>query len=71
MGLMVNHILIKTIKVMTQVIQKGGYIGTTNKVVAEFEDHEEAKAYAKRRRAELSPGEKGYYGMSYLVKKVK
>lgn len=56
---------------MTQVIQKGGYIGTTNKVVAEFEDHEKAKAYAKSRRASLSPGEKSYYGMSYIVKKVK
>lgn len=56
---------------MTQVIQKGGYIGTTNKVVKEFENHEEAKAYAKSRRSSLSPGEKGYYGMSYLVKKLK
>jgi hypothetical protein len=56
---------------MTQVILKGGYIGAVNKVVAEFEIHEEAKAYAKRRRATLSPGEKSYYGMSYVVKKVK
>jgi len=55
---------------MTQVIQKGGYIGTISKVVAEFENHEEAKAYAKRRRAALSPGEKSYYGMSYTVKKI-
>lgn len=55
---------------MTQVIQKGGYIGTTNKVVAEFENHEEAKVYAKMRRKSLSPGEKSYYGMSYIVKKV-
>ena len=54
---------------MTQVIQKGGYIGTVNKVVAEFENHEEAKSYAKRLRATLSPGEKSYYGMSYVVKK--
>ena len=55
---------------MTQVIQKGGYIGTTNKVVKEFENHEEAKAYAKLRRSFLSPGEKSYYGMSYIVKKI-
>ena len=56
---------------MTQVILKGGYIGTTNKVVKEFEDHEEAKAYAKLRRSLLSPGEKSYYRMSYTVKKIK
>ena len=56
---------------MTQVIQKGGYIGSSNKVVGEFENHEEAKAYAKLKRSFLSPGEKGYYGMSYIVKKVK
>jgi hypothetical protein len=56
---------------MTQVIQKGGSIGTTNKVVKEFENHEEAKAYAKLRRSYLSPGEKNYYGMSYTVKKIK
>ena len=56
---------------MTQVIQKGGYIGTVNKVIKEFEDHEEAKAYAKSRRSFLSPGEKSYYGMSFIVKKVK
>ena len=55
---------------MTQVILKGGYIGKGNKVVAEFENHEEAKAYAKSRRSFLSPGEKSYYGMSYIVKKV-
>ena len=55
---------------MTQVIQKGGYIGQSNKVVAEFEDHEEAKAYAKRRRKSLSPGERSYYKMGYIVKKI-
>lgn len=56
---------------MTQVILKGGYIGATDKVVKEFENHEEAKAYAKLRRSFLSPGEKGYYGMTYIVKKIK
>jgi len=56
---------------MTQVIQKGGPIGSKSKVVKEFENHEEAKAYAKLRRSFLTPGEKGYYGMSYIVKKVK
>lgn len=56
---------------MTQVILKGGYIGTADKVVKEFENHEEAKAYAKLRRSFLSPGEKGYYGMTYIVKKIK
>lgn len=56
---------------MTQVIQKGGCIGTVNKVVAEFEDHEQAKSYAKRLRATLSPGEKSYYKMSYTVKIIK
>jgi hypothetical protein len=56
---------------MTQVIQKGGAIGSRDKVVKEFENHEEAKAFAKLRRSFLTPGEKGYYGMSYIVKKVK
>ena len=56
---------------MTQVIQKGGSIGSRDKVVKEFENHEEAKAYAKLRRSFLTPGEKSYYGMSFIVKKVK
>jgi len=56
---------------MTQVILVGGSIGMVNKIVREFENHEEAKAYAKTRRSFLSPGEKSYYGMSYIVKKVK
>jgi hypothetical protein len=56
---------------MTQVIRIGGPIGSKIKVVKEFEDHEEAKAYAKLRRSFLSPGEKSYYGMAYIVKKVK
>ena len=56
---------------MTQVIQKGGYIGSTNKVVAEFEDHEQAKQYAKQRRQGLTQGEKDYYGMNFIVKRIK
>ena len=57
---------------MTQVIRVGGSIGASqSRVVGEFENHEEAKAYAKRMRKYLSPGEKSYYGMSYVVKKVK
>jgi hypothetical protein len=57
---------------MTQVIQKGGRISEhDNKVVAEFEDHEEAKQYAKNRRKHLTPGERTYYKYSFIVKKVK
>jgi len=57
---------------MTQVIQKGGRISEhDNRVVAEFEDHEEAKQYAKNRRKHLTPGERTYYKYSFIVKKVK
>jgi hypothetical protein len=57
---------------MTQVIRVGGSIGASqSRVVGEFENHEEAKAYAKSMRKYLTPGEKSYYGMSYVVKKVK
>lgn len=55
---------------MTQVIQKGGRIGEHGKVVAEFENHDEAKQYAKNRRKHLTPGEKQYYKYSFIVKKV-
>ena len=55
-----------------QVIRKGGSIGMSpNHVVAEFTDKEEAKATAKRYRKMLTPGERSYYGMSYVVKPVK
>jgi hypothetical protein len=60
----------KIIEVMTQIIQKGGRIGEHGKVVAEFENHEEAKQYAKDRRKHLTPGEKQYYKYSFIVKKV-
>jgi hypothetical protein len=55
---------------MTQVIQKGGRIGDTGRVVKEFENHEDAKAYAKQRRKQLTPGERQYYMYSFIVKKV-
>jgi hypothetical protein len=56
---------------MTQVIQKGGRIGERVHVVATFDNHEEAKLYAKNRRKNLTPGERHYYKYSYIVKKVK
>ena len=56
---------------MTQVIQKGGRIGEAGRVVKEFANHEEAKAYAKQRRKHLTPGERQYYKYSFVVKKVK
>jgi hypothetical protein len=55
---------------MTQVIQKGGRIGDSGRVVKEFACHEEAKAYAKQRRKQLTPGERHYYKYSFIVKKV-
>jgi hypothetical protein len=56
---------------MTQVIQKGGRISEQGNVVATFDNHEEAKLYAKNRRKHLTPGERHYYKYSYTVKKVK
>jgi hypothetical protein len=57
---------------MTQVIRVGGSIGASqSRVVVEFKNHEQAKTYAKSMRKYLTPGEKSYYGMSYVVKKVK
>ena len=56
---------------MTQVISIGGSIGSKNRVVREFENHEEAKTFAKQMRSGLSRGEREYYKMSYIVKKVK
>jgi hypothetical protein len=55
---------------MTQVIFTSNCIGSTNRVVAEFENHEEAKALAKKYRTTLSLYEKHYYKMSYIVKKI-
>tara|TARA_B110000971_G_scaffold183664_1_gene191129 strand:- start:32 stop:202 length:171 start_codon:yes stop_codon:yes gene_type:complete len=56
---------------MTQVISIGGSIGSKDRVVKEFENHDEAKFYAKLMRSHLSRGEREYYKMSYIVKKVK
>lgn len=57
---------------MTQVIRTGGSIGMSNScIVKVFENHEEAKELAKRLRNQLTPGEKSYYGIRYLIKKVK
>ena len=56
---------------MTQVISIGGSIGSKNRVVKEFEDHNEAKLFAKSMRSHLSRGEREYYKMSYIVKKIK
>jgi hypothetical protein len=57
---------------MTLVVALGGSIGSNQpRVIREFEDHSEAKDYAKRMRSYLSVGEKKYYGMTYKVVKVK
>jgi hypothetical protein len=57
---------------MTQVIQNGGRISEySGNVVATFENHEEAKKYAKDRRKHLTPGERQYYKYSFTVRKVK
>ena len=56
---------------MTQVIFKSSQISGLSRIVCLFEDHKEAKAYAKRMRSYLTPGEKHYYKMTYLVEKMK
>lgn len=56
---------------MTQVIKKGGRISEQGNVVATFENHEEAKKYAKDRRKHLTPGDRQYYKYSFTVRKVK
>jgi hypothetical protein len=45
--------------------------GTAGNVVATFDNHEEAKLYAKNRRKHLTPGERSYYNYTFIVKKVK
>ena len=51
------------------VFRKGGSIGQGNdKPLYSFVDKEEAKQRAKRLRQSLSPGEKSYYGIGYIVK---
>ena len=51
--------------VLSSVIVAGLFL-----IVAEFENHDEAKQYAKDRRKHLTPGEKQYYKYSFIVKKV-
>ncbi len=60
------------------VVEKGGPIGSNNKdyfpqlggtIIKTFDNAEEAKEYAKRRRNQLTPGEKSYYRMTYTVVK--
>ena len=55
------------------VFQKGGSIGgkKDGKPVRAFETKKEAQDYAKRMRKQLSPGEKKYYGLGYIVKSIK
>lgn len=54
------------------VFRVGGNVGSNNdKPVKIFASKEEAKEYAKRLRKQLSPGEKSYYRMSYIVKPIK
>jgi len=51
------------------VFQKGGSIGQgKDEPLYSFVDKEEAKQKAKRLRQTLTPGEKSYYGMGYIVK---
>ena len=56
------------------VVSTGGSIGSNSgpnvimgkgRLVKTFDDEGDAKAYAKRMRKLLSPGEKKHYGMSY------
>ena len=57
---------------MTLIVALGGSVGSTQpRVIRQFEDHNEAKDYAKRMRSYLSVGEKKHYGMTYKVVKVK
>lgn len=52
------------------VFQKGGSIGSHDYFVKTNLTKDEAKEYAKRLRKTLTPGEKKYYGMTYVVRKV-
>ena len=56
------------------VFSTGGSVGSQrfkDEPIKTFDDKEEAKAYARDRRAGLSKGERGYYRMSYVVKSIK
>lgn len=57
------------------VVERGGNIGSQSdyvpqfkgRIVKTFDTAAEAKEYAKQRRSRLSPGEKSYYRMTYVV----
>lgn len=60
------------------VVEKGGSIGRgrsnylpqfNGEIIKTFNTAEEAKQYASERRKRLTPGEKSYYGMTYIVVK--
>ena len=56
------------------VFAKGGSIGSQkfkDDPVKTFDTKEEATADARRRRSGLSKGERGYYGMGYVVKPIR
>lgn len=56
---------------MYGVFRKSNAIGdNTSKPVATFDDKDAAKAYAKRRRQQLSRGERSYYKMSFVTKEI-
>ena len=56
------------------VFAKGGSVGSQrfrDDPLKTFDTKEEATADARRRRSALSKGERGYYGMGYVVKPIK
>jgi len=56
------------------VFAKGGSVGSQrfrDDPLKTFDTKEEAVADARRRRSSLSPGERGYYRMGYVVKPIK
>ena len=56
------------------VFAKGGSVGSQrfrDDPLKTFDSREEAVADARRRRSALSPGERGYYRMGYVVKPIK
>jgi hypothetical protein len=57
-------------EVVYQVKFINGYIGGSDRIVAEFYTAAEAKEWALRSRRTLSPGERSYYKCSYRVVKV-
>jgi len=63
-----------TKKIRCGVFAKGGSIGSQrfrDDPVKTFDTKEEAVADARRRRSGLSKGERGYYGMGYVVRPIR